>query len=244
MKQYNINLSDCEFNQLNGKYPPGKGSALIGDRAVAITKIHFRREDTGCRFKSSPKGADLTVKFSTDRLALTLEIKGTEDAGKAWNKLKVSSEHSYRMLTEKKIPLYRVTNVFGQNPVIYVLVHGQHFELEPEPRWSVKEKSDRAKRGSSKKKPPGHGKDSKWKALTEWLRRQSGQEVTLLFSEASNILGFSLPASAKDHRAFWANQSNTTNRPQARAWQEAGFHVESCLLSGEGGWVQFKRSAK
>jgi hypothetical protein len=156
MKQYNINLSDCEFNQLNGKYPPGKGSALIGNRAVEITKIHFRREDTDCKFKSPPEGADLTVKFSTDRKALTLEIKGTEDIGIAWNKLKVSSKHSHRMLTERKTPLYRVTNVFGRIPVIYVLVHGQDFELEPEPRWSVKKKSGRAKRGSSKKKPPGH----------------------------------------------------------------------------------------
>jgi len=244
MIQYIINISDCEFNQLNGEYPPGKGSGLIGNRAVAITKIHFHREDPDCKFVSPPKGADLTVKFSTDRKALTLEIKGTEDAGIAWPNLKVSSKHSYQMLTKEKIPLYRVTNVFGQNPVIYVLVHGQNFELEPEPRWSVKKKSGPAKRGSSKKKPPGHGKDSKWKALTEWLRRQSGEEVTLLFSEASNILGFSLKPGAKEHRAYWANQTDTTNRPQARAWQEAGFHVASCHLSGEDGWVRFKRGAK
>lgn len=150
MKQYNINLSDCEFNQLNNKYPPGKGSALIGNRAVAIIKIHFCREDPNCTFEPPRKGADLSVTFSTDRKDLTLEIKGTEDAGIAWNKLKVSSKQSHQLLTEKKIPLYRVTNVFGQNPVIYVLVHGQDFELEPEPRWSVKKKQGTTKRGLSK----------------------------------------------------------------------------------------------
>lgn len=251
MKKHVLNLSDDQFNQLNDEYPPGNGSACVGHRAEEIIKIYFRGKDPQCKFGRPRNGADLTVHFSENTQSLTLEIKGTEDAGIAWDKLKVSSKSSRRMLVEEMIPLYRVTKVFGQNPVIYVLVYCQDFELEPEPRWRIKKKSGKSCQHGpittngvlSKKQRSDHGKSSKWKTLTEWLSNKSGREVKLMFSEASGILGFSLPAAARRYRAFWANQSDTTNRPQARAWQEAGFHVESVRLSEEG-WVRFKRGAK
>ena len=34
--------------------------------------------------------------------------------------------------------MYRVVDGDGANPRIYMLTHGQHFTLEPEPRWAVK----------------------------------------------------------------------------------------------------------
>ena len=73
---------------------------------------------------------------------------------------------------------------------------------------------------------------------------QSADEVTLLFSEAERVLGFPLPASAKQYQAYWANQSDTTNRPRVNAWREAGFYADSFRLSSDDGWVTFKRGVK
>lgn len=85
---------------------------------------------------------------------------------------------------------------------------------------------------------------SKYHSLTDYLNKQNNKEVTLLFSQAEKILGFPLPKSALLYQAFWANQTNTIKRPWARAWQEAGFYVDSYRLSGQNGWVIFKRVSK
>ena len=34
--------------------------------------------------------------------------------------------------------MYRVVDVDGEEPRICILTYGQHFTLEPEPRWAVK----------------------------------------------------------------------------------------------------------
>jgi len=87
----------------------------------------------------------------------------------------------------------------------------------------------------------GREKRSKYDTLRDFLKKRSETEVTLLFSQAPEILGFALPASATKYQAFWANQSNTTVRPWAKAWQDAGFRVESYRLGEKDGWVRFKR---
>lgn len=251
MEQELFELSDLEFEQLNTEYPRGKGSGQIGKRSEAIIKYYFRRNYLGCEFRNPSNGADLEVVFSPDRPSLFLEVKGTEDSNIAWQKLKVSSTHSWRMLVEEKVPLYRVTNVFEKIPEIYVLKYGEDFDLEPEPRWSIKRKSSDSTQdekimpsNTEKYEESSKCRNSKYVALTEYLRAQSGDEVTLLFSEADKVLGFTLPASAKQYQAYWANQSDTTNRPWAKAWQDAGFYVESFRLSGDDGWVIFKRGVK
>jgi hypothetical protein len=253
MDSEKLQLTDHEYEELNRESPRGKGSALIGKRAEKIIRIHFRRKDPRCEFKHPKNGADLHVVFSDNEESLTLEIKGTDEAGIAWQKLKVSSKHSWRLLTEEKIPLYRVTDVFGQIPVIYVLIHDRDFELEPEPRWSIKRKSTSAhQRDIFHLKEPNSTQNgggvsdsrSKYHALTNFLESQHREEIMLPLSEASEILGFALPASAKKYQAFWANQSDTKNRPWARAWQEAGFRVDSIHLSETNGWVLFKRVSK
>jgi len=52
--------------------------------------------------------------------------------------LKVSGQGSHRLLVEKQVPVYRVTDVSGKSPSIYVLIHKRDFELEAEPRWTFK----------------------------------------------------------------------------------------------------------
>lgn len=82
---------------------------------------------------------------------------------------------------------------------------------------------------------------SKYDELRKYLERQGTNEVTFQFKNARAVLGFPLPPSAHKHQAFWANQSNTTNRPWAKAWQSAGYEVVSHRLSGNDGWVRFRR---
>ncbi len=251
MKQETFELSDQEYAQLNSEYPRGKGSGLIGSRAEAIIKLYFRRGHSDCEFRKPGNGADLEVILLPNTPSIFLEIKGTEDSNIAFQKLKVSSAHSYRMLVDEKIPLYRVTSVFEKKLEVYILKYGEDFELEPEPRWSVKRKldnqtqeEDKMPNKTSNSESDNRKKSSKYSSLTNHLRAQGGNEVTLLFSEADKVLGFPLPESAKQYQAYWANQSDTTNRPWAKAWQDAGFYVESFRLSGKDGWVIFRRGRK
>lgn len=69
-------------------------------------------------------------------------------------------------------------------------------------------------------------------------------EITVSFSELRKILGCELPSAAVNHRAWWGNQRETTNRPQAHAWMTAGFVVDSVSQDLKNGWVKFKRQAQ
>jgi hypothetical protein len=65
---------------------------------------------------------------------------------------------------------------------------------------------------------------AKYDALRTYLaaRPEHLSRVTMSFGEVGALVG-SLPASAWDHRAWWANDSKV----QAQAWRGAGWHVES-----------------
>jgi len=249
MKIATVRLSAREKKWLDSKYPPGKGSGLIGKRSEEIVKIYFSRMDPNCKFSAPKNGADLEVVFSTGESSSIVEIKGTADSDIAWSKLKVSSEHTKRMLIDEGVPIYRVTKVFEDEPVIYVLRYGKDFELQPEARWAVKRVTSGRRTvtydmGTRSVKHNKSNKKSKYSSLTEYLENNGGEEVTLRFAEAAKVLGFDLPSSAKRYRAFWANQTNTKNRPWAKAWQDAGYYVFSHKLSGDDGWVIFRRRKK
>ena len=181
---------------------------------------------------------------------MLIEVKGTASAGLAPQQLKVSSPHSRRLLAELRVPVYRVSEVFAVAPCVYVLTYGTDFTLEEEARWAFKpirgkvakhQPLIRTAQASSKPRSAvSGGQMSKYDALRRYLESQAKQPVTLGFKEATKILGFPLPSSAYKYEAFWANQTDTTNRPQARAWQEAGYEVDSYRLSDDG-WVRFKR---
>lgn len=249
MQKYKVALTDAEYEDLNGRYPESDGSGLIGQRAEEIVKIHLRRQHPGCKLSRGSDGADLHV-VSCDGKFWKIEVKGTQSAGVAWQQLKVSSQRSWQLITEEKIPVYRVSDVFSQKPSIYVLMHGRDFDLACEPRWTFKniQKSQEANKfaqpsaNNTTKNIGGRSSSSKYEALRNYLNNQTAYTVTLYFKDAEGILGFPLPASAYKHQAFWANQSDTKNRPWARAWQQAGYEVDSCQLSDEDGWVRFRRT--
>ena len=81
-------------------------------------------------------GADLKV--SARGKSERIEVKGTESPTIAWQQLKVSSQKSHDALENRDASMYRVVDVNGPCPRIYVLTYGRDFTLEPEPRWAVK----------------------------------------------------------------------------------------------------------
>ena len=70
---------------------------------------------------------------------------------------------------------------------------------------------------------------NKYDRLQSFLleRAVSYREINLTLDQIEAIIGASLPASARKYREWWSNQSDVSRRPQARAWVEAGYKVES-----------------
>lgn len=60
----------------------------------------------------------------------------------------------------------------------------------------------------------------KYRRLTEMLVAADGKPVSLTFSDIEKAIGFPLPSSAKEHRAFWAN---TTSHSIALSWMCVGY---------------------
>ncbi|MBM4305957.1 MAG: hypothetical protein FJ123_04380 [Deltaproteobacteria bacterium] len=251
MEHYRVELTNEEYEKLNSEYPESNGSGLIGKRAEEIVRIHFRRIHPKCTFANAPSGADLQVVVSDESPSQSIEIKGTASSGIAWQQLKVSSTQSWELLSKEAIPVYRVCAVFSKAPSIYVLRHGRDFVLVPEPRWTFKRLRASGEVSQSiisstetndlSTSRTGVRRSSKYDTLREFLKRQTAAEITFHFSDAPEILGFSLPDTAFKYQAYWANQSDTRNRPWAKAWQDAGFEVAAHHLSESDGWVRFRR---
>ena len=60
---------------------------------------------------------------------------------------------------------------------------------------------------------------SKYQPLTDYLSKLEGESFFVNFDALEHILGFELPASARQYAAWWANQ----DRGQSLAWQSAGW---------------------
>ena len=81
-------------------------------------------------------GVDLRV--TVDGRTERIEVKGTADSTIAWEKLKVSSWKSHDALIRGDALIYRVVDVHSADPRVHILIYGEDFTLEPEPRWAVK----------------------------------------------------------------------------------------------------------
>lgn len=73
---------------------------------------------------------------------------------------------------------------------------------------------------------------SKYDGIADFLNSSGQNEVNFSFEDIERALGEPLPASARSHRAWWANDTTHT---QARAWLDAGWEISSLDLSGEKG---------
>lgn len=83
----------------------------------------------------------------------------------------------------------------------------------------------------------------KYEALSDYLKARPAEMrlIDLSFGEVEKIIGAPLPQSAYTHREWWSNQSDTSNRPQARAWINAGFLVDAVQQARTTGRVCFRR---
>lgn len=70
---------------------------------------------------------------------------------------------------------------------------------------------------------------SKYRNLTFYLAGLDQGVWGPSFAEIEDVLGCPLPASARQHAAWWANQA----RGQSLAWQSAGWNTNSVNLAQE-----------
>lgn len=72
---------------------------------------------------------------------------------------------------------------------------------------------------------------SKYSPLTYHLQTRQQAEVAMRFSEIEAVLGFALPPSSRQHRAWWSN--NPSNNVMTKAWLSAGYHTRNVDIAGE-----------
>lgn len=107
-----------------------------------VRKYLREKYGSSASIEEDRNGADIKVSFGGK--TETIEIKGTKSAAIALAQLKVSSPRSHHALTTRKARMYRVVDVNSAAPRIYILEHGVHYRLDPEPRWAAKSVSKRA----------------------------------------------------------------------------------------------------
>ena len=78
----------------------------------------------------------------------------------------------------------------------------------------------------------------KYQHLGDYLTEQKGDDCTLPFIKIEEIIGGSLPPSARNHRAWWANDET---HPQAQSWIRAGWESEGPPDFGKG-QVRFRNT--
>ncbi|MEO7840927.1 MAG: DUF4268 domain-containing protein [Anaerolineales bacterium] len=68
-------------------------------------------------------------------------------------------------------------------------------------------------------------RESRYAVLADWLQSQPGRTemVQLSFEQIEKIIGGTLPASAYEHRAWWANDSQ--GHPHSQLWLEVGWRT-------------------
>ena len=74
---------------------------------------------------------------------------------------------------------------------------------------------------------------SKYQRLYTHLCGLGCEEWKISFSEIESIIGFQLPASARLHKPWWANQKGGGGHSQALAWTMAGWETAEIDLESE-----------
>lgn len=80
----------------------------------------------------------------------------------------------------------------------------------------------------------------KYTPLEQYLRGlpENQREITLSFEQIERILNDTLPPSAHQHQAWWANEI-AGSHVHAHAWMNAGWLVETPHLNEK--WVRLTR---
>ncbi|MGQ3303398.1 MAG: DUF7662 domain-containing protein [Phreatobacter sp.] len=69
---------------------------------------------------------------------------------------------------------------------------------------------------------------AKYSPISEFLVDQTADRIRLDFTAVERLLGVSLPRSADEYQAWWANDASHS---QAKAWLDAGWRTENLDLS-------------
>ncbi|MBN2003147.1 MAG: DUF4268 domain-containing protein [Anaerolineae bacterium] len=87
---------------------------------------------------------------------------------------------------------------------------------------------------------PDYSSTGKYTGLETWLVKTRGKLnlIEVSFDDIEKLLNQELPASAREHRSWWANEPATN--AQARAWMRAGWWVDD--VDPAAGKVVFKRT--
>ena len=72
---------------------------------------------------------------------------------------------------------------------------------------------------------------SKYDPLSRYLRSLDATAWQATFRDIERVLGFQLPASARNHRSWWHN--NTIGHPQAPAWMDVGWLTTDVDMAAE-----------
>jgi hypothetical protein len=74
---------------------------------------------------------------------------------------------------------------------------------------------------------------SKYDGLYKWLMAKKIRVIPSDFVQIEKILGFTLPASARQYREWWANETARTRNVHCPSWIDAGFHTKDVNLKEE-----------
>ncbi len=80
----------------------------------------------------------------------------------------------------------------------------------------------------------------KYEPLAQFLASRNEDNWTATFEQIAAKLGFSLPKSAREHRAWWSNQQ-APGHSQKEGWQAAGWETREVDMRR--GVVRFERAA-
>ncbi len=129
-----IRLDDAQWVQIEKDHSDSGSSAAVKARAEALARIHIHASYSDFEFDVPDQGADMAILYKCKKI--NFEVKGTRSTGIDWQRLKVSSIHSYKLLVSG-IPMLRISSVFSRFPDVYTLSFPDDFRLKEEPRWSV-----------------------------------------------------------------------------------------------------------
>lgn len=193
-----------------------------------ILSVRFLKSVRACEKTIQVKTWKALDQLSRDRSTPGLrveKVKGTPDRWSARVDLK------YRLIFQILRDSYSALHVGPHDDAFSEAV--SHPALPPRRMGSTSVPSPAPIDDQSLSIPGGLlSKASKYFPLAESLLTEpdSRSRVELQFGEIESMLGAALPASARKHRAWWAND---VTHVQALAWLGAGWRVVLVDLSGE-----------
>ena len=129
-------------------------------------------------------------------------------------------------------------NTYVQHPERFInWLEGRYRPTRADPNWEPDPTAAGDDRGAYGEERMSRG-SSRYDPLRRYLTGRSEPVVHLSFADIERIIGGPLPASARRHRPWWANERSGSH-VHASAWMGAGRRTANVDLNG--GTVDFAR---